>query len=88
MLAGLLLQAGAARKPLRLSKNEWPASGVRPWLSNMPPMSSSHSPKSAHWTNSIALCAISKDEEVTDVIEWLLYYQCAPRLALCAEHMA
>jgi hypothetical protein len=75
VLAGLLR---AETPQLRLSENKWPDSGTRPWLSGMPLMSGSHSPNSVHWTNSIALCAVMKDENITDIVEWLLYYQCVP----------
>lgn len=36
------------------------------------------SPKSQGWDNSIAVCAIMKQEQVSDVREWLMYHKCAP----------
>lgn len=45
------------------------------WLEGLSEMSSSHSPDSETWSNSIAICSIMRDENVTDVKEWLEYYQ-------------
>jgi hypothetical protein len=28
------------------------------------------------WNNSIAICAVMRQENITDVVEWLLYYKC------------
>ena len=61
----------------RLDENPWPESGVTPWLSGLPKLPETHSPVSEHWTNSVAICAIMKDENITDVREWLTYYRCA-----------
>jgi hypothetical protein len=41
----------------------------------MPMMPPNHAPDSEEWSNSIALCSIMRDENVTDVMEWLKYYQ-------------
>lgn len=75
---------------LRLEENPWPQSGVRSWLTDMPPLPESHSPDGGHWTNSVAVCAIMKDENITDVVEWLAYYKCALVLLMSAdsEHVA
>ena len=40
-------------------------------------MDESHSPDSSEWSNSVALCAVMKDENIDDVTEWLAYYRCA-----------
>ena len=39
------------------------------------------SPDSPAWSNSLALCAVMKDENITDVREWLQYYRCVQRSA-------
>jgi hypothetical protein len=38
------------------------------------------SPWHANWDNSIAICAIMRQENITDVVEWLSYYQCVPTI--------
>ena len=35
-------------------------------------------PQSEEWDNSVAVCAIMKQEKLSDIREWLLYHQCAP----------
>ena len=40
----------------------------------MPP---SASPDGPNWRNSLAICAVMKDEQLEDVQEWLRYYRCA-----------
>lgn len=45
------------------------------WLSGLPVMPPNHSPESPDWSNSIAICAIMRDENATDVMEWLRYYR-------------
>jgi hypothetical protein len=32
------------------------------------------------WNNSITLRTVTKDDNATDILEWLRYYQCVPRL--------
>lgn len=39
--------------------------------------SETHSPDSPLWNNSVAICALMKSENSTDVREWLLYYKYA-----------
>ena len=34
-------------------------------------------PWNKNWRNSVAICATMRQENVTDVVEWLTYYQCA-----------
>ena len=58
----------------RLADNRDPLSV--PWLSDLEVMKMVHSPSSPKWVNSIAVCAVMKNENVTDVTEWLRYYQC------------
>ena len=41
-------------------------------------------PQSEEWDNSIAVCAIMKQEKLNDIREWLLYHQCA--LAHATHH--
>jgi hypothetical protein len=50
------------------------------WLQDMPPMQAAHAPDSDAWANSIAMCAVMKDEQLEDVQEWLSYYRCGKRL--------
>ena len=50
---------------------------VVPWLTGMPALDESHSPGSNEWSNSVAICAIMKDENIDDLVEWLAYYRCA-----------
>lgn len=45
------------------------------WLEGLPTMPPSHSPESEQWTNRIAVCSIMRDENITDVAEWIRYYQ-------------
>lgn len=47
---------------------------MKRWLEDLPPMPPNHSPESEEWTNSIAVCAIMRDENLKDVMEWLRYY--------------
>ena len=48
--------------------------------SNLPWLPPSHAPDSPEWRNSVALCTVMYNENVTDVREWLQYYRCAPAL--------
>ena len=66
-------------EPLRLSTNR--DQFTQPWLEDLPKLPPQHGPDSATWSNSIAICAIMKDENVTDVREWLTYHQCASSFA-------
>lgn len=45
------------------------------WLQGLPLMPATHSPESEEWSNSIAVCSIMRDENVTDVMEWVRYYR-------------
>lgn len=36
-------------------------------------------PESETWDNSVAVCAIMKQERLSDIREWLLYHKCAPQ---------
>ena len=38
--------------------------------------SSGNSPYSLFWENTIAVCAIMKDERPEDVLEWMDYHRC------------
>jgi hypothetical protein len=62
---------------LRLDRNVRPESAYTPWLQGLPTMGFDHSPTSSQWTNSIAFCTIMKDENITDIREWLTYHRCA-----------
>jgi hypothetical protein len=42
------------------------------------PAAEERAPWHADWNNSIALCAVMRDENVMDVAEWLTYYRCKP----------
>jgi hypothetical protein len=68
------VQNKATKPQQRLEKN---ADYMTRWLHSMPVMPLNHSPESDEWSNSIAICAIMRDENVTDVTEWLKYYMCA-----------
>ena len=46
-----------------------------PWVDNLPGLPADRSPDGATWSNSIAVCAIMRDENTTDVREWLEYQQ-------------
>lgn len=35
-----------------------------------------NSPYSSKWTNSVAICAIAKNENMADVREWIMYHRC------------
>jgi hypothetical protein len=47
------------------------------WLEHLPPLSAEYSPESPTWNNSLAVCAIMRNENITDVREWLQYYRWA-----------
>lgn len=52
---------------------------------NLPELpSDTHGPDSPHWENSVAICALMKAENSTDVREWLMYYKFAFRMLLRA----
>lgn len=51
-------------------------------------LSSTHGPNSTSWTNSVAICAVMKEENSTDVREWLLYYQYAVNSPLALSSAA
>jgi hypothetical protein len=53
-----------------------PASFTVPWLSDLPQLPARYGPDGRQWGNSIAVCVVMKDENVTDVREWLTYYRC------------
>lgn len=40
------------------------------------PLPENRSPQSDEWDNSVAICAIMKGENTTDVREWLMYHRC------------
>jgi hypothetical protein len=37
------------------------------------------------WNNTLALCATMRQENATDVVEWLSYYKCVPSTCRCQE---
>jgi hypothetical protein len=41
-------------------------------------LSDDHTPWHKKWNNSIAICAIMRHENITDVVEWLSYHQYVP----------
>lgn len=43
----------------------------------LPPKPKSKGPDSAAWSNSVGVCSLIKDENATDVREWVLYYRYA-----------
>ena len=49
------------------------------WLESMDPLPKEFAPSEPAWSNSVAVCAVMKDEAVADIIEWLGYYRCASR---------
>jgi hypothetical protein len=59
----------------RLDVNPFPDAYFVPWLEGMDPLPKSNGPQSKRWSNSFAICAIMKDENITDVREWLTYYK-------------
>jgi hypothetical protein len=66
----------AQHKQRRLEANPFPDAIYVRWLQGLPQLPEHLGPASASWTNSIAVCATMKDENVTDVREWLHYYKC------------
>jgi hypothetical protein len=42
----------------------------------LPSLPESYSNSSSSWSNSLALCTIMRNENITDLREWLTYYQC------------
>jgi hypothetical protein len=70
--------ADHAQKPLgqlRLETNDEPFS--KSWLAGLPPLPPAHSPEGTLWSDSLAICAMMKDEQFEDIVEWLQYYRCA-----------
>jgi hypothetical protein len=45
-----------------------------------------HAPWHMNWKNSIALCAVMRHENITDVVEWLSYYKYVPRVSDQPRH--
>ena len=69
--------------PNMLRRDTPPEGGLlERWLEDMPPLPPLHAPDSPTWSNSIAICAIMRDENVTDVREWLQYYRYASSFVL------
>lgn len=62
----------------RLDTNPFPDAYFVPWVQALDPLPESYGPDSEQWSNSFAICSIMKDENITDVREWLTYYKCAP----------
>lgn len=63
---------GKSPKQVRLESN---SDYMNRWLSDLPVMSESHSPESEEWSNSFAVCSIMRNENLSDVMEWLRYYK-------------
>lgn len=56
---------------------------------DLPELPEYRSPQGKEWTNSVAICAITKDENTTDVREWVLYHKCVPFYGfLCVAHFS
>jgi hypothetical protein len=78
---------------LRKSSRDGSASGVplsqipkqhkNGWWENihrdgdLPALPDERSPDDASWDNGIALCACMREENTTDIREWILYHRCA-----------
>lgn len=43
--------------------------------SELPALSLEHAPWATRWNNTLAICTTMRDENNTDVIEWLSYYR-------------
>jgi hypothetical protein len=43
-------------------------------------------PSSLKWNNSLAVCALMKDEQLPDILEWLGYHRCASKQMLHCAH--
>jgi hypothetical protein len=37
------------------------------------------------WDNSIAICAVMRNENITDVVEWVSYYKCVSRFCAASS---
>ena len=70
----MVVLGGAGPQGPRFAKDEI-ANKMERWLESLPAMSEGHSPDSPQWSNSFAVCAIMRDENITDVREWLRYYR-------------
>ena len=73
-MGSMILQSFATSPPHRMYRSLWEYAHIAGDLPEL--MSSTHGPNSTNWSNSVAICATMKDENATDVREWLLYYQC------------
>ena len=65
-----------APRPNKLRRDTPPPWGTR-WVQDMPALPPLHAPDSPTWKDTVAVCAIMRDENITDVREWLQYYRCA-----------
>lgn len=72
---------------LRLTDNPFPGAVELSWLEGLQPLPAWHGPDSPNWSNSFALCATMKDENITDVVEWITYYRCDPRPGPAPLHL-
>lgn len=69
-----LAEKDGTRKQYRLTTNN--DRFRTPWLSGLPAMSAAdHAPTGRAWKNNVAICSTMKDENVTDVREWLQYHR-------------
>jgi hypothetical protein len=68
----------AQRDPMPTQRNPKPAR--KPRRDGQPRRTLPHhrGPWHHSWNNSIAVCAIMRQENITDVVEWLSYYKCVP----------
>lgn len=70
------------KKTLRLQTNPFPGAYFVPWLEGMEPLPEEFGPSSKSWDNSFAVCSIMKDENITDVREWISYYRLVKQSSL------
>jgi hypothetical protein len=71
-----LLTDPLGKTRVRLEVNPFPEAYFVPWVEDMQPLPEKYGPSGSKWRNSFAVCAIMKDENITDVREWISYYKC------------
>lgn len=75
-LERMLLGTGAGSRAMQLWYQQHQDGGLAPKPDSL-------GPDSAAWSNTVAICSLIKDENSTDVREWVIYYRCAQCLVHC-----
>ena len=82
-LGAHVIRTFASARPQRAYKSVWEYTHTVGDLAQLE--SSAHGPNSTQWNNSVAICATMKNENATDVREWLLYYKYVFAVLICLK---